>query len=169
VNNFRNCLILISLFFLSISGGFTASGQERTGGNIIESTASGRENIEDIKPPKEPKKDIKSLIKTIEKEKEKEKEKDETETDVGEINKAIIQLYKIQWNKVLKELDQSFQKFYEDDETRLQAYKQIQSTYVALKKKSQNTEMSENNKKILWAYLDYMISMLEKKIQELTE
>jgi pyrroloquinoline quinone (PQQ) biosynthesis protein C len=120
VNIFLRFSIIVLGILTPFFGVFAASGQEHTGTNTIEGTASGKEQ-EEIKSIKDVKKDIKTTLKNIEKVRE-----DEDVTDVSEINKAIIQLYKMQGNKVLKELDQSLQKFYDDDETRMQAYKQIQ-------------------------------------------
>jgi hypothetical protein len=120
MNIFLRFSVIVLGILAPFFGVFAASGQENTGTNIIEGTISGKEQ-EELKSIKEGKKDIKTTLKNIEKVKE-----DEDITDVSEINKAIIQLYKMQGNKVLKELDQSLQKFYDDDETRMQAYKQIQ-------------------------------------------
>jgi hypothetical protein len=82
--------ILGILPLLSISESFAATGQEHPNTPPTESIGSGKEDNDDKLILKEGKKDIKAVIKSI------EKGKDSTDTDIGEINKAIIQLYKIQ-------------------------------------------------------------------------
>ncbi len=84
-----------------------------------------------------------------------------------EINNYILEAYKLQWNKILKDIDASLQRINPDVETRIQAYDHIQKTLAMREKRIQAMALSENNKTILTAYLDYMIQSLEKRQAEL--
>ena len=85
-----------------------------------------------------------------------------------EINAYIIEAYKIQGNKILKDIDASLQKMNLDDEAILEAYTRIKETLEARKKRVKSAEdISENNKEIIVEYLNYMISSLGKRIKSL--
>lgn len=75
----------------------------------------------------------------------------------------ILEVYKLQGSKILKDIDVSLQKINTDSETRIKAYARIQRTLEMRRKRVQNMDLSENNKAILTAYLQYMITALEKK------
>lgn len=106
--------------------------------------------------------------------------KNDTKTDViddseekekvqKEINAYILEAYKIQWNKILKDIDISLQKINPDVETRIQAYARIQKTLEMRKKRVQNMDLSDNNKSILIKYLDYLVSILKRRQAELKD
>jgi hypothetical protein len=86
-----------------------------------------------------------------------------------EINTYILEAYKIQWNKILKDIDSSLQKINPDAETRIQAYYNIQKTLEMRKKRVRAMTLSDNNKDILNDYLEYMIQALKKRQAELKE
>lgn len=160
MNLFLRTTIFCLIFATSHIAAFWASGDEP-------STKSGTGiKTESVSEKKESERKIPRLIPKKIETQDKESEED---SSITEINRAIIQLYKLQWNKILNELESSFEEFYEDDATRSLAYKQIQTTYITLKKKTQNSDTSENTKIILVSYFEYMIGMLEKKINELSK
>jgi hypothetical protein len=86
-----------------------------------------------------------------------------------EINSYILEAYKIQGNKILKDIDISLQKINLDNETRIQAYARIQKTLEMRKRRVQNMDLSDNNKSILIKYLDYLISILKRRQAELKD
>lgn len=94
---------------------------------------------------------------------------EEKERVQREIGMYILEAYKFQWNKILKDIDVSLQKINSDSETRIQAYFRIQKTLEMRRKRVQNMDLSDNNKEILTQYLDYMIAALEKRQIELKD
>lgn len=116
---------------------------------------------------KESKKDEKEKKDIKKSDKEDKEDSDFTPEDKEkvqqEINTYILEAYKLQGNKILKDIDVSLQKINTDSETRIKAYARIQRTLEMRKKRIQNMDLSENNKTILTAYLQYMINALEKK------
>lgn len=84
------------------------------------------------------------------------------------INKYILQVYKLQWDKILDDLDTNLNKVASTKEAKLEAYSSIQNT---LKFKKQETEKDQKTNKtaknLLIKYLDYMIGELEAKKKKL--
>lgn len=80
------------------------------------------------------------------------------------VNKYILQVYKLQWDKILDELDANLSKVATTKESKIEAYSSIQHT---LKLKKQATEkdekMNKTTKNLLIKYLDYIIWELEAK------
>ena len=96
-------------------------------------------------------------------------DEDNSEKEVKkEINAYIIEAYKLQWAKILKDIDSSLQKLDLDDEGIREAYQRIRDTLDTRRKKLQSSDtLSENSKEILSEYLAYMIVGLNKRIKDL--
>lgn len=85
-----------------------------------------------------------------------------------EINAYIIEAYKLQWAKILKDIDSSLQKLDLDDEGMREAYQRIRDTLDSRRKKLQSSDtLSDNSKEILSEYLAYMIVGLNKRIKDI--
>jgi hypothetical protein len=95
--------------------------------------------------------------------------KTEKETVQWLINSYILDTYKAQWDKILKDMDISLQKKIPDIDKRMQAYTSIQKTLELRKNRILKVDISEINKILLSSYFDYMIDALEKKKEGLKE
>lgn len=113
-------------------------------------------------------KDEKEVVKNEQTE-EDEWVKDEKENVQSLINSYILETYKAQWDKILKDMDMSLQKKIPDTQKRIQAYDSIQTTLELRKTRILKVNISEVNKELLWAYFDYMITSLEKRKENLEE
>lgn len=98
---------------------------------------------------------------------------DETKTEKENIqsliNSYILETYKAQWEKILKDMDLNLQKKIPDIEKRIKAYDSIQTTLELRKNRILKVDLSESNKQLLSDYFDYMIDALEKRKELLTE
>jgi hypothetical protein len=87
-----------------------------------------------------------------------------------EVSAYIIESYKAQWDKILKDIDQTLQKTTPNREDRLEAYDKIQSSLIARRSKNRSSaKISEISKEIVEAFLTHMVDSIEKKKQELSE
>lgn len=85
-----------------------------------------------------------------------------------EISSYIIDSYKAQWDKILKDIDQTLQKTAPEKSDRIEAYTKIQSSLEARKEKNNDSKkISETSKMIVNAFLTHMIESIEKRIAEL--
>ncbi len=98
-----------------------------------------------------------------------QKDEKEKETVQWLINSYILETYKAQWDKILKDMDLSLQKKIPDIEKRTQAYTSIQTTLELRKNRILKVNISEVNKSLLNSYFEYMIDSLEKKKESLKE
>ncbi len=89
--------------------------------------------------------------------KQKEVEKENVKQD---LNEYIIEAYKAQGTKIIKELDIKLQKTLPDNEKRKEAYIKIMSALELRKKKISKNETSEVKKVILSEFLNHMIDGL---------
>ncbi len=96
-------------------------------------------------------------------------QKDEKETVQTLINSYILETYKAQWDKILKDMDVSLQKKIPDVAKRIQAYDSIQTTLELRKTRILKVNISEANKDLLSSYFNYMIAALEKRKDSLSE
>lgn len=76
------------------------------------------------------------------------------------MNEYIIEAYKAQGNKIIKELDIKLQKTLPDNEKRKEAYLKIMTALELRKKKISKNETSEMKKVILNEFLSHMIDGL---------
>ncbi len=84
-----------------------------------------------------------------------------------DIQAYIIESYKAQWAKILKDLDVKLQKTIPDRSERQDAYGKIRDSLEIRKKKIDDVDTSIIKKEILSAFIDYMIGSIDEKIQEL--
>ncbi len=84
-----------------------------------------------------------------------------------DINTYIIDSYKAQGTKILKDLDSKLQKTLPEPSERKEAYKKIRTALDLRKKRIENTKTSETKKMILEEFLDHMMDNLDKKIEDL--
>jgi hypothetical protein len=95
---------------------------------------------------------------------EKKAEDKKTEKNA---QKIILDVYKIQGNKILKDMDTNIEKVNSDPKVRIDVYSGIQKTLELRKQKLEKSEMSDESKDILTSYIDYMISSIEKRKKSL--
>lgn len=95
---------------------------------------------------------------------EKKAEDKKTEKNA---QKIILDVYKIQGNKILKDMDTNIEKVNSDPKVRIDVYSGIQKTLELRKQKLEKSEMSDESKDILTSYIDYMISNIEKRKKNL--
>lgn len=90
--------------------------------------------------------------------------KQESITLQSTINNYILDIYKLQWNKIIIELDTRLEKMNVTRDWKIEVYSNIQET-LKLKKKAVEADksMGKNSKLILKNYLEYMINELENK------
>ncbi len=116
-----------------------------------------------IKEQKNEKVDKESLTEKIEStENIKEKKVEEKKTEIN-AQRIILEVYKIQGNKILKDMDASIEKINPDPKIRIEIYSSIQKTLEFRKQKLWKSEMSNDSKDILIWYIDYMVSAIEKR------
>ena len=94
---------------------------------------------------------------------------EEEEKIKQDINTYIIESYKVQWTKIIKDLSAKLTKTLPDPEDRKQAYEKIKASLEMRKKRTEKTKMSDTKKLILTEFLDHMIDLLDAKITELPQ
>lgn len=84
------------------------------------------------------------------------------------INNYILDIYKLQWSKIITDLDENLEKMNINKEWKKEVYSNIQET-LKLRKKSIESDKNtgKNAKTILTNYLDYMINEFENKKKDL--
>lgn len=84
------------------------------------------------------------------------------------INNYILDIYKLQWSKIITDLDENLEKMNINKEWKKEVYSNIQET-LKLRKKSVESDKNtgKNAKTILTNYLDYLINELENKKKNL--
>ena len=101
------------------------------------------------------------LIRTAEEEQEEQKLKQD-------INTYIIESYKAQGTKIIKDLSIKLSKSLPDKNDRQEAYQKIRMSLETRLEKTGKLKMSETKKLILKEFLSHMIELLDKKIEELS-
>ncbi len=81
--------------------------------------------------------------------------------------KIILEVYKIQWNKILKDMDVNIEKVNPDPKVRIDVYSGIRKTLEFRKQRLEKMDLSEESKDILSGYIEYMIVSIDKKIKNL--
>lgn len=144
-------IFIATLFTLSIEASFAASGSGNTG--------SGNTTIK-----------IKEIEKNegeIEIDTNTEEAKIEEKKTEKNAQKIILEVYKIQGNKILKDMDISIEKINSDPKIRIDIYSSIQKTLELRKIKIEKGAMSTESKSILIWYIEYMVTTIEKKKKNL--
>lgn len=75
----------------------------------------------------------------------------------------ILEVYKAQWNKVIKEIDQSLEKLNPNPKIRINSYTSIQKTLELRKKRVAKSQMSALARDIILEYLDYMLAAIQSR------
>ena len=81
--------------------------------------------------------------------------------------KIILEVYKIQGNKILKDMWASIERVNPDPKVRIEIYTSIQKTLELRKNKLEKSDLSNDSKEILIGYIEYMIVNIEKKKKNL--
>lgn len=84
-----------------------------------------------------------------------------------DINAYIIESYKAQWNKIIKDLSIKLGKAIPDPEERITAYEKIQESLKIRLDKTEEMVLGPSKKEILQEFLNHLIQLLDKKIDEL--
>jgi hypothetical protein len=84
-----------------------------------------------------------------------------------DINTYIIDSYKVQGTKIVKDLSTKLNKTISDPKDRQEAYRKIRSSLELRLEKTERLKMSETKKLILQEFLTHMIDLLGMKIEEL--
>lgn len=92
---------------------------------------------------------------------------EEKEQVKKDLNEYIIESYKVQGTKILKELDIKLQKSLPEAKERREAYKKILISLELREKRLEKMKTSQTKKIILKWFLDHMIDILEKKMENL--
>ena len=161
-------VILTGIYFCIPHFSYAASGKSLTwtplsGGESRISTNSGGE-VSD-KDKKTSSWSLKQDENTTE---EAETDGDEEEKIKQDINTYIIESYKAQGTKIIKDLSAKLTKTIPDADERIDAYKKIQNSLELRKKRLETDKMTTTKRLILREFLDHMIDLLGKKIEELT-
>ncbi len=97
-----------------------------------------------------------------------EEEAREEEKLKKDINTYIIESYKAQWSKIVKELSIKLTQTLPDPKDRQEAYKKIRSSLELRLERIVRVKMSDTKKLILQEFLSHIISLLNKKVEELS-
>lgn len=81
--------------------------------------------------------------------------------------KLTVETFKLQGNKILKDIDVSVERVYPDPKIRIEIYTSIQKTLEFRKQKLEKSEFSTEAKYIFKTYLEYMIAAIEKRKKNL--
>ncbi len=81
--------------------------------------------------------------------------------------KIILEVYKMQWNKILKDMDANIEKVNPDPKVRIDVYSGIRKTLEFRKQRLEKMDLGEESKDILSGYIEYMIASIDKKIKNL--
>lgn len=92
---------------------------------------------------------------------------EEEEKIKQDINTYIVESYKAQWTKIIKDLSMKLSKTLPDLDERKEAYKKIRSSLELRKNKTEKAKISDTKKMILIEFLDHMINLLDTKIEEI--
>lgn len=84
-----------------------------------------------------------------------------------DINAYIIESYKAQWNKIIKDLNMKLSKTIPEPEERKLALGKIQESLKSRLDKTEEMGASESKKEILQEFLKHLIQLLDKKIDEI--
>ncbi len=104
---------------------------------------------------------------SIQKEVSEEIDSEEEEKIKQDINSYIIESYKAQGTKIIKDLSTKLTKTLPDTNERQEAYRKIQDSLELRKNRMEKVKMSETKRLILEEFLNHMIDLLGKKIEEL--
>jgi hypothetical protein len=84
-----------------------------------------------------------------------------------DINSYIIESYKVQGNKIINDLSLNLSRKIPNPDERSLAYEKIQVSLESRIKRTESLNMSESKKEVLTGFLEHLIYLLDKKIEEL--
>ena len=156
MNTFLRAIIV---FLISLTFSVGAFAESDTGTVSTSGSGSPTKKIQSIDKQDDSNDDKEDTGSVLEAKKEKIKQ---------EISSYIIDSYKSQWDKILKDIDQTLQKTAPDISDRIEAYDKIQSSLEARRQRNKNSlKINETSKIIVDAFLWHMIDSIEKKKKEL--
>ncbi len=162
-------LSLLGFFFIvhsSYAISWSGKQLDESWSNLTQTPIESDETIKNTKNTNDEKWDSKSgsidteFVKTAEEVQEEQKLKQD-------INTYIIESYKAQWSRIIKDLSIKLAKSIPDKNDRQEAYKKIRMSLETRLEKTGRLKMSETKKLILKEFLSHMIDLLDKKIEEL--
>jgi len=160
-------IISVVLISLTFTVGAFADSEKDTGTGKVQSvrvqsgvtitTDISEEKKEDVN--KEDTRDEKDVVSEEKKRKIKQ-----------EISSYIIDSYKAQGDKILRDIDQTLQKTTPEKDDRTEAYKKIRTSLEARKNRNNTSKrVSETSKFIIGEFLSHMIESIDKRISELSK
>lgn len=153
-------IITITLISLAFTvGTFAESGKDIGTGKVQSGNTLNSDTLEQTKEENETEEYTETKESVSEEKKEKIKQ---------EISSYIIDSYKAQWDKILKDIDQTLQKTAPDKGDRIEAYKKIRISLEARRNRNNTAKkVSEISRMIINEFLIHMIDSIDKKIEEL--
>ena len=88
---------------------------------------------------------------------------------VQDINTYILDAYKSQGDKILKNLDISLKKTMPKSADQIDAYKRLRSALISNIQQAKEANMSDTRRGLVVAYLNYLIDQITLRISELQE
>ena len=88
---------------------------------------------------------------------------------VQDINTYILDAYKAQGDKILKNLDISLKKTMPKSADQIDAYKRLRSALISNIQQAKEANMSDTRRGLVVAYLNYLIDQITLRISELQE
>lgn len=159
VNTFVRILVSLLISLTFSVGVFAADASKDTSSGKIQSGSTVETEKAEQDDEQEEEKETKEVATEAKKEKIKQ-----------EISSYIIDSYKAQGDKILKDIDQTLQKTAPDKDDRVEAYKKIRTSLEARKNRNNaSKKVSETSKLIVGEFLNHMIESIDKKIVELSK
>lgn len=159
VNTFVRILVSLLISLTFSVGVFAADVSKDTSSGKIQSGTTVETEKAEQDDEQEEEKETKEVATEAKKEKIKQ-----------EISSYIIDSYKAQGDKILKDIDQTLQKTAPDKDDRVEAYKKIRTSLEARKNRNNaSKKVSETSKLIVGEFLNHMIESIDKKIVELSK
>ncbi len=162
-------LIFLGIFFIfDTSYAASLSGKlfDNTWSNILPISSETGSNSKNDKNENETKWEFYSGSTSIENSKTIEESEEEQKLK-QDINTYIIESYKAQWSRIIKDLSIKLAKSIPDKTDRQEAYRKIRMSLETRLEKTGKLKMSETKKLILKEFLSHTIDLLDKKIDEL--
>lgn len=88
---------------------------------------------------------------------------------VQDINTYILDAYKAQGDKILKNLDISLKKTMPKSADQIDAYRRLRSALISNIQQAKEANMSDTRRGLVVAYLNYLIDQITLRISELQE
>lgn len=86
-----------------------------------------------------------------------------------DINAYILDAYRAQWDKILRNLDMSLKKTMPKVKDQIAAYRRLKQTLIENKEHIQNIDISETRRELIVTFLNYFIGEVNIRIEGLIE